>query len=472
MITGAFSIARQAVQLGDIPRMRIKHTSRHAVGQIYIPFINWTLLVGVLTLVFAFQHSSNLAAAYGIAVTGTITITTILFFAVVRSRTRRPLWQIIAAAVGFLIVDLGFLSANLTKIIDGGWIPILVAVGVFSVLSTWQQGRRIVTRKREQLEGRLEDSVRELHDHMPRSIASPEPPCFSAPATPRPRWRCAPTSSTTSTLHEHVVILRIETLPIPHVAPASRLQISDLGFRDEGISHITARFGFEDNPNVPQVLRDANDLGLEAPLEVRRGLIFLVQDRAATSQRPRHEPMAKAPVSGHLTAHDRPGTALRAAARAHRPDGLAPGILTPHNPPDASGPRCWPLNSGGFLAMSSTTPHSDSRRFLAARRRRSRQLSWECGPAAAAWLCVQMTWRSLRRGRPRRRRSETVGTRWSSTRRTPRREAPNRFTQGRDRRSIGGKCRELGGTTAAAWFAGGRRTGLRAPTPRSARSRR
>ena len=198
VITGAFSVARQAVQLGYLPRMRIKHTSRLQVGQIYVPLINWTLLLGVLTLVLAFKHSTSLAAAYGIAVTGTITITTILFFVVLGSRARHPRWQIIAGAVAFLIVDLGFLSANLTKILDGGWIPILVGVGVFTVLMTWQRGRTIVTRKREQLEGQLQDFVSELHQHGRRSIASPGPPCFSAPAVRRRRWRCAPTSSTTT----------------------------------------------------------------------------------------------------------------------------------------------------------------------------------------------------------------------------------------------------------------------------------
>ena len=236
VITGAFSIARQAAQLGYLSRMRIRHTSRHAVGQIYIPFINWTLLAGVLTLVFAFQHSSNLAAACGIAVTGTITITTILFFAVVRSRTRRPLWQIIAAAVGFLIVDLGFLSANPTKILDGGWIPILVAIGVFSVPMTWQQGRSIVTDKREHLEGRLQDFVSELHDHTP--------PVHRVPGT-------AVFISSGAT-----------TTPL-----AMRANVQD--------SHVTARFGFEDDPNVPRVLRDATDRGLGAPLEVDEASYFL-----------------------------------------------------------------------------------------------------------------------------------------------------------------------------------------------------
>jgi KUP system potassium uptake protein len=293
VITGAFSIARQAVQLGYLPRMRIKHTSRQAVGQIYIPFINWALLCGVLALVFAFERSSNLAAAYGIAVTGTITITTILFFVVVRSGTGRPLWQIIAAAVAFLIVDLGFLSANLTKILDGGWIPILVAIGVFSVLMTWQQGRSIVTHKREHLEGRLQDFVSELHAHTPPVHRVPGTAVFLSSGAATTPLAMRANVEHNHTLHEHVVILRIETLPIPHVAPEARLQISELGFRDDGISHVTARFGFEDDPNVPQVLRDANDRGLEAPLEVDEASYFMSKIELLRTNAPGMSPWRK-----------------------------------------------------------------------------------------------------------------------------------------------------------------------------------
>ena len=210
-----------------------------------------------------------------------------------RSRTRRPLWQILTAAVAFLIVDLGFLSANLTKILDGGWIPILVGIGVFSVLMTWQRGRCVVTGKREQLEGRLQDFVSELHQHTPPVHRVSGTAVFlSSGATTTPLAMSANVEHN-HTLHEHVVILCIETLPIPHVAPEARLQISDLGFRDDGISHVTARFGFEDDPNVPQVLRDANDRGLEAPLEVDEASYFLSKIELLRTNTPGMSPWRK-----------------------------------------------------------------------------------------------------------------------------------------------------------------------------------
>jgi KUP system potassium uptake protein len=275
VITGAFSVARQAVRLGYLPRLRVVHTSAREVGQVYVPFINWALFFGVLMLVLAFQRSSNLAAAYGLAVTGTITITTILFFVVVHARTRRPVWQIVAAASGFVIIDLAFLGANLAKVFKGGWLPILVAVGVFTVMTTWERGLRMVTDKREEMEGPLEEFVRELRDK--------EPPFFRVPGTAvflNRRKTTTPLAMRANvehnhTLHEHVVILCIETLPVPRIPADERLQISDVGFRDDGISHVTARLGFQDHPNVPRILREANDRGLESPLDLDHVSYFL-----------------------------------------------------------------------------------------------------------------------------------------------------------------------------------------------------
>jgi KUP system potassium uptake protein len=275
VITGAFSVARQAVRLGYLPGLRVVQTSARAVGQIYVPFINWALFFGVLSLVLAFQRSSKLAAAYGLAVTGTITITTILFFVVVHARTRRPVWQVVAAASGFVIVDFAFLGANLAKIHKGGWLPLLVGVSVFTVMTTWHRGQIIVTRKRAKLEGPLRDFVAELHDKKAPFCRVPGTAVFlSRDGTTTPLAMRANVEHN-HTLHEHVVILSIETLPIPHVAADDRLEISDLGFRDDRISHVRARLGFQDHPNVPRILREANDRGLEAPLDLDDVSYFL-----------------------------------------------------------------------------------------------------------------------------------------------------------------------------------------------------
>ncbi len=167
VITGAFSVAHQAVQLGYLPRLRIAHTSEETIGQIYVPWINWVLMVSVLTLVFTFQTSTALAFAFGMAVTGTITITTLLFFYIVRHHWRKPLW-LVAIGAGFLLtVDLLFLAANLTKLTHGAWLPLLIAVMTFTVLTTWQRGRELVTRRRERDEGSLREFIDELHERKP-----------------------------------------------------------------------------------------------------------------------------------------------------------------------------------------------------------------------------------------------------------------------------------------------------------------
>jgi KUP system potassium uptake protein len=274
VISGAFSVTRQAVGLGYLPRLRIVHTSERE-GQIYVPFVNWTLLFAVLVVVFAFEHSSKLASAYGIAVTGTITITTLLFFVVARARWRWPLWLIVTAGGAFLVIDVSFLAANLTKIVSGGWLPLLVAAGVSTVLFTWQKGRRIVTRNREQLEGPLRDFVAELHAMNPPVQRVHGTAVFLNRGDRTTPLAMRANVEHNHTLHKHVVIVSIETLPVPHVPGEQRLKISDLGFRDDGISHVTARFGFHETPNVPEVLRQTDEHGLEAPLDLSDVSYFL-----------------------------------------------------------------------------------------------------------------------------------------------------------------------------------------------------
>jgi KUP system potassium uptake protein len=274
VITGAFSVTKQAVRLGYLPRLRIEHPSEHE-GQIYVPVVNWILLTAVLVLVFAFERSSKLAAAYGIAVTGTIGITTLLFFVVAHVRWHRPLWQLAPLAAVLLLIDVAFLGANLTKIPSGGWLPLLVAAAVCTVLFTWQKGRGIVTHNREELEGPLREFVEELR--------SADPPVRRVPGTAvflNRGERTTPLAMRANvqfnhTLHEDVVVLTIETQPVPHVPPAERLEVSDLGFRDDGISLVKARFGFHETPNVPEVLRAADEHGLESPLDVETASYFV-----------------------------------------------------------------------------------------------------------------------------------------------------------------------------------------------------
>jgi KUP system potassium uptake protein len=275
VITGAFSIAHQAVQLGYLPRLRISHTSEETVGQIYVPWINWVLMAAVLMLVFAFQTSSALAFAYGMAVTGTITITTLLFFYIVRHQWGKPLWLVAIGAGAFLVVDLLFLAANATKVTHGAWLPLLIGATVFTVLTTWQRGRELVTERRERVEGSLRAFVDALHERRPPLQRVPGTAVFLNRSTTTTPLAMRANVEHNRILHQHVVILSIETLPVPHVSPTDRLEIDELGYADDGIAHIGARFGYMDEPDVPDVLRLAVKSGLECPLEVEEASYFL-----------------------------------------------------------------------------------------------------------------------------------------------------------------------------------------------------
>ena len=213
VITGAFSVTQQAAQFGYLPRLRIAHTSEERIGQIYVPWINWALLASVLTLVITFKSSAALAFAFGMAVTGTITITTLLFFYIVRHQWHKPLWIVAGSAGALLTVDLLFLAANLTKLVHGAWLPLIIAIAVFTILTTWQKGRELVTA------GARRGATAGVH----RPAACHE--ATAAPGAghrrfPQPRQGHHPLAMRANAehnqvLHEHVLILSIETMPVP-----------------------------------------------------------------------------------------------------------------------------------------------------------------------------------------------------------------------------------------------------------------
>src|SRR6185295_4072851 len=215
-------VAHQAVQLGYLPRLRVVYTSAKTMGQIYVPWINWLLMAAVLALVFAFRTSGALAFAYGMAVTGTITITTLLFFYIVRHRWGKPLWLVIAGASAFLAVDLLFLAANLTKFVHGAWFPLLVGVMLFTVLTTWRRGRQLVSARRERQEGCLRTFVDELHRRQPPLRRAPGTAVFLNRGKETTPLAMRANVEHNQILHEQVVILSIETLPVPSVAADER----------------------------------------------------------------------------------------------------------------------------------------------------------------------------------------------------------------------------------------------------------
>jgi len=275
VISGAFSVTHQAVQLGFLPRMTIRHTSDKEVGQVYSPAINWGLFAAVIVLVIGFGSSSALASAYGVAVTGTFALNTILFLVVVRRIWHKPRRVVIAGGVVFLTAELTFFAANLTKITHGGWLPLGVAAVVFTVLMTWQRGRIIVTRNRTREEGDLTEFLDHLH--------TLEPPLYRVPGTAvflNATADTTPLALRTNVEHNHVlqeyvIILNITVGNSPHVPDEHRLTVTDPHHTADGILHLRAAFGFSDEPNVPTTLALAVDQGLLNPEEIEDITYFL-----------------------------------------------------------------------------------------------------------------------------------------------------------------------------------------------------
>ncbi|MEU8164988.1 potassium transporter Kup [Micromonospora sp. NPDC049004] len=275
VITGAFSVAAQAARLGYLPRLRIAHTSASTIGQIYVPAINWLLLIAVLTLVVAFGSSTALAYAFGMAVITTITITTVLFFYLARARWHTPLWLIAPGAVVLLTVDVLFLSANLTKLVHGAWLPLLIGVAAFTVMSTWQRGREIVARKRRHLEGPLRAFIDDLHSgRLPHTRVSGTSIFLSRGKDTTPLAMRANVRHN-HVLHRHVVIMSVQTVPVPQVSTAHRVEVDDLGYAEDGIIHVTARFGYLQTPDVPEALRLLGTGQTEGPAQVDEASYFL-----------------------------------------------------------------------------------------------------------------------------------------------------------------------------------------------------
>ena len=254
VITGAFSVAHQAARIGYLPRLRVVYTSEETMGQIYVPWINWLLLVAVLTLVVTFRSSAALAYAFGMAVTGTITITTLLFFYIVRYQWRWPWWIVAPGAAFLLTVDLLFFAANLTKLVSGAWLPLLIAIAAFTVMTTWQKGRELVTRQRQRDEGQLRAFVDHLHAMKPPLHRVPGTAVFLNRGKDTAPLALRANVEHNQVLHEHVVILAIETMPVPHVPAAERIAVDELGYKDDRIVHVTARFGYMDQQDVPGLL--------------------------------------------------------------------------------------------------------------------------------------------------------------------------------------------------------------------------
>jgi KUP system potassium uptake protein len=285
VITGAFSVASQAAQLGYLPRLRIVHTSHSERGQIYVPWVNWLLLVAVLTLVFAFRSSAALAFAFGMAVTGTITITTILFFYVAQRRWTTPTWVLALAAVPLLALDALFIGANLTKLVHGAWLPLAIAITFFTVMMTWQRGRQVVTARREEMEGPLQQFVDELDagEHVPAIV--PGTAIFLNRGTTTPLALRANVERN-RVRHESVVIVTVAIEASPRVLHTERVQVDSLGRPEDGITYVTVRFGYAETTDVPEALALLTPEQTEGQIDLDDATYFLSRIELRVGSRP------------------------------------------------------------------------------------------------------------------------------------------------------------------------------------------
>ncbi|HEU5249626.1 MAG TPA: KUP/HAK/KT family potassium transporter, partial [Thermoanaerobaculia bacterium] len=279
VISGVFSLTRQAVQLGYTPRIEISHTSAREIGQIYIPSVNWALCFGCIALVVGFGNSSNLAAAYGVAVTTTMVITTVLLYTVERDLWGWSVPAALAFTAFFLTIDLSFFGANMVKVAHGGWFPLLVAGGIFTVMTTWRRGRRI-----------LADRIREealADDQFVASILRRPPPRVSGTAVFMDRTldgiplALLHNLKHNKVLHEKVALLTIVTEEIPYVADEEQIAVKDLGL---GIYRIVARHGFMENVDVPELVQSIDLPGVS--FDADHTTYFLGRETLLATDRP------------------------------------------------------------------------------------------------------------------------------------------------------------------------------------------
>jgi KUP system potassium uptake protein len=249
VISGSFSLTRQAIQLGFLPRMRVVQTSSEERGQVYVPFVNWTLMVFTLALVFGFRSSSNLAGAYGVGVSTDMVFTTLLFSLIAYQLWKWPGYKVLPMFLGFIVVDLAFWGANIVKVPQGGWVPLVVASVVYLLMSTWKFGREILHRSLQKLSLSLEDLVARLGDKAYPRIAGTAV-YLSADPKRAPDVLLAQLEHY-GVVHERVVILTVRTSERPRVEEEKRVFLQPMG---EGVERLIVSYGFMETPNLTRDL--------------------------------------------------------------------------------------------------------------------------------------------------------------------------------------------------------------------------
>ena len=284
VIAGAFSMTRQGIRLGLVPRMTIRQTSRSEGGQVYLPAVNWAMFAGVLVLLLTFRSSARLATAYGVAVTGMFLITTTLFLLLARTRWQWSRAQLLAFAVPIYLLEVTYFTGNLTKVVTGGWLPLLVATVICTLMLTWWRGRRITYAARRRLEGDLLPFVDRLHaDDI---VRVPGTAVFLHQEKQTTPLALRQNAEFNHVVHEHVWIVATESVGVPYVPPEERVTVDRLGENHDEIAHLTLHFGFKDDGDVPAALRLANELDLGVHIDVDNATYFVSRAALWTHDRP------------------------------------------------------------------------------------------------------------------------------------------------------------------------------------------
>jgi KUP system potassium uptake protein len=283
LISGAFSLTQQAVQLGYVPRVTIVHTSHKQAGQIYIPEVNKALAIGTLLLVLAFQSSTALGAAYGVAVTGTMAITTILFYVIIREHWGWPKWKAVGFTTIFLAIDLAFFASNLLKVPHGGWVPLFVAAALFTMMATWKRGRLLLNALLQRgslpMDLFLEDIARKKPPRVPGTAVFMTSAREGAPVVLLHHLKH------NKMLHQRVVLMSIGVEEVPELPAEERVVVDDLG---QGFYRVEASYGFMESPNVKQILALCARHGLSAKMQDTS--FYLGRERIITTGK---SPMAR-----------------------------------------------------------------------------------------------------------------------------------------------------------------------------------
>ena len=258
VISGAFSLARQAMQLGYLPRLQLKHTSAHTIGQIYVPWVNYILFITVIGLVLGFQSSSAMAAAYGVSVTGSMLIDTVLMIILASQGWRVKSWIIWVLGVSYLVIDIALFSANAIKFLHGAWVPVLLGIVVFTIMRTWRHGRDLVRAQVNRDSLRIEHFIKSIMVEPPLRV--PGTAIFMTPSNDYLPPAMLHNLKHNKVLHEHNILLSVDTLSVPRADDDERYSISDLG---NGFTRCTLRFGFMEDPDVPKALATLKKAGLD-----------------------------------------------------------------------------------------------------------------------------------------------------------------------------------------------------------------